>query len=43
MPLTACRDAAPALRLQGPDGSDVSVDRLWQERTTVLFFLRHFG
>jgi hypothetical protein len=36
-------DELAQLTLQDPDGKDVRLGTLWQERPVVLVFVRHFG
>jgi len=43
MTLNSVHEVAPIVSLEQADGQSVSLDRLWQERTVVLVFLRHFG
>ena len=35
--------SAPNVSLEQADGQSIAIDRLWQHRTVVLVFLRHFG
>lgn len=35
--------AAAAARVKGLDGEEIALGELWQKRTVVLVFLRHFG
>lgn len=35
--------AASGLTLESPNGSPILVETLWQERTVLLFFMRHIG
>ena len=43
MTLHSLHELAPSIRLEQADRQSISVDGLWQERTVVLVFLRHFG
>ena len=43
MTLDPTQKSAPNVSLEQADGQTLAIDRLWQDRTVVLVFLRHFG
>ncbi len=37
------RQSSPDVQLEGEDGEEVPLSSFWNDRPSVLIFLRHFG